>query len=61
IADENVIIAKSNYGRGMVLAIGDPWLYNEYIDNRKLPADFENFQAAQNFCRWLLNLAKRVR
>jgi len=61
IADENVIIAKSNYGRGMVLAIGDPWLYNEYIDNRKLPADFENYQAAQNFCRWLLNLAKRVR
>ena len=60
-SDGNVIIAQSKYGQGKVLAIGDPWLYNEYIDNRKLPADFDNFQAAQNFCSWLLNQAQRVR
>jgi len=60
-SDGNVIIAQSKYGQGKVLAIGDPWLYNEYIDNRKLPADFENFQAAQNFCSWLLSQAQRVR
>jgi len=57
----NVIIASSKYGQGLVLAIGDPWLYNEYIDNRILPADFENYLAARNFCNWLLNQAKRVR
>jgi unsaturated rhamnogalacturonyl hydrolase len=60
-SDGNIIIARSKYGQGMVLAVGDPWLYNEYIDNRKLPADFENFKAAQNFCGWLLSRAKRVR
>jgi len=60
-SDGNVIIAQSKYGQGMVLAIGDPWLYNEYIDNRKLPVDFGNFQAAQNFCSWLLSQAQRVR
>jgi lysophospholipase L1-like esterase len=56
-----VVIATAHIGSGMVCAIGDPWLYNEYIDNRKLPADFENFKAAQNFCRWLLQNAKCVR
>ena len=61
ISDGNVIIASSKYGQGLVLAIGDPWLYNEYIDNRILPADFENYSAARNFCNWLLNQAKRVR
>jgi len=56
-----IIIATARLGSGLVCAIGDPWLYNEYIDNRKLPADFENFKAAQNFCRWLLQNAKCVR
>jgi unsaturated rhamnogalacturonyl hydrolase len=56
-----VVIATAHIGSGMVCAIGDPWLYNEYIDNRKLPADFDNFKAAQNFCRWLLQNAKCVR
>lgn len=56
-----VVMATARIGGGMVCAIGDPWLYNEYIDNRKLPADFENFKAAQNFCRWLLQNAKYVR
>ena len=48
-------MAASKYGKGFVFAVGDPWLYNEYIDNRKLPEDFNNYKAAENFIKWLLN------
>ncbi len=50
----DVIIATAKIGKGHVFAIGDPWLYNEYVDGRKLPADFENFNAAKDVARWLL-------
>jgi unsaturated rhamnogalacturonyl hydrolase len=50
-----VFMAASQYGKGFVFAVGDPWLYNEYIDNRKLPEDFDNFKAAENLFGWLLN------
>ena len=57
----DVIIGYSKYGRGEVIAVGDPWFYNEYFDNRKLPDGFENYKAAENFFRWLLRDAKTVR
>jgi len=53
---EPVVIFKK-YGDGFVIAIGDPWLYNEYIDNRKLPKDFQNLRAAENLVKWILQLA----
>ena len=56
----DVIMAFSKYGDGAVFAVGDPWFYNEYFDNRKLPEGFENFKAAQNLLRWLLPLARDV-
>jgi unsaturated rhamnogalacturonyl hydrolase len=34
--------------------IGDPWLYNEYVDGRRLPLEFENFKAAQDLSLWLI-------
>jgi len=49
-----VFIAETTYGKGYVMAVGDPWLYNEYIDNRRLPADFENLKAADNLAGYLL-------
>jgi unsaturated rhamnogalacturonyl hydrolase len=49
-------VASAKVGEGMVVAIGDPWLYNEYVDGRKLPADFENDSAAWNLWKWLLIL-----
>ncbi len=61
VQNGNIVMATTRFGRGIVCATGDPWLYNEYIDNRKLPVDFENFNAARNFCRWLLQNAKCVR
>jgi unsaturated rhamnogalacturonyl hydrolase len=53
--DNKVFMASSEYGKGFVFAVGDPWLYNEYIDHRKLPADFDNYKAAENLFGWLLN------
>jgi unsaturated rhamnogalacturonyl hydrolase len=48
------IIATSKHGNGTVLAVGDPWLYNEYLDGRKLPAEYENYKAAEDLVKWLL-------
>ena len=53
----DVIIAYAKVGKGGVFAVGDPWLYNEYIEHRKLPAKFENDIAAENLFRWLLEQA----
>lgn len=49
-----VVMAVSKLGKGTVFAVGDPWLYNEYTDGRKLPADYENFKAAKDLAKWLL-------
>ncbi|HTL08833.1 MAG TPA: glycoside hydrolase family 88 protein, partial [Chitinophagaceae bacterium] len=50
----DIIIATARYGKGRVCAIGDPWFYNEYVDGRKLPPEFENYTAASNLVQWLL-------
>ena len=54
----NTIMAVARVGKGTVFAVGDPWFYNEYIDGRKLPADFENYNAASDLAQWLLRQAK---
>ncbi len=53
------LMATAKYGKGTVFALGDPWIYNEYIDGRKLTPDFDNYPAAQAWVRWLLRTAKR--
>ncbi|MFL5772578.1 MAG: glycoside hydrolase family 88 protein [Flavisolibacter sp.] len=52
--DGKSIIATSRYGKGVVFAVGDPWLYNEYVDGRKLPLEFENYKAAHDLVRWAI-------
>jgi len=56
----DVIIAFARVGRGAVFAVGDPWLYNEYITHRKLPEAFENDKAAENLFRWLLSISQPI-
>jgi len=56
--DNDVIIATAKLGKGNVLAVGDPWLYNEYVDGRKLPAEYENYKAAEDLVKWLLQSKK---
>ncbi len=58
-ANGDNIIAVSKHGKGTVFVIGDPWLYNEYVDGRRLPADLQNFQAAQDLARWLVANARK--
>ncbi len=58
-ANGNTIIAAAKYGKGTVFVIGDPWIYNEYLDGRRLPAEFENYKAAGDLSRWLINQTRK--
>jgi hypothetical protein len=49
-----VIAATVKYGKGTVFAVGDPWLYNEYVNGR-LPAIYQNDVAATELTNWLKN------
>ncbi len=55
----DIIIAGSDYGKGFVVAIGDPWLYNEYV-NGKLQAEFENDKGANDLVVWLKNKLDKI-
>lgn len=50
----DVVIATAKVGKGSVFAIGDPWLYNEYTDGRKIPAEYQNFEAANELVKWVI-------
>ena len=52
-------MAVARYGKGTVFVLGDPWLYNEYVDGRKLTPDFDNYKAADDLVKWLLSQAKK--
>ena len=54
-----VLIAENRYGKGYVFAIGDPWIYNEYIDHDRLPESFQNRKAAENLTDLLLSYSKK--
>ena len=57
--DNKNVAAVAKHGKGMVFIMGDPWIYNEYVDGRKLPADFKNYQGAESLVRWSLLNAKK--
>ena len=59
VKDGDVIIATAQYGKGTVFAVGDPWLYDEYVNGRKLPAEYENKKAADELVSWLLKQATK--
>jgi unsaturated rhamnogalacturonyl hydrolase len=50
----DILMATAKYGKGTVFATVDPWLYNEYTDGRKLPAEYDNFAAGKELVRWIL-------
>nr|WP_199075492.1 DUF4350 domain-containing protein [Pedobacter sp. ASV19] len=51
--DGDDVMAVSKLGKGSVFVIGDPWLYNEYVDGRKLPAAYDNFTAGADLVNWI--------
>lgn len=55
--DGEHIIAVAEVGKGAVLAAGDPWLYNEYTDGRKIPAEYQNFGAANDLVAWMIKMS----
>ncbi len=55
-----VLIAENRYGKGYVFAIGDPWIYNEYIGHDRLPESFENMKAAGNLTDLLIGNVKKT-
>ena len=57
IAGDKTVAAVTAYGKGQVIAVGDPWLYNEYVDGRKLPFGFQNFEAMSEMVNWILTKA----
>jgi Predicted unsaturated glucuronyl hydrolase involved in regulation of bacterial surface properties, and related proteins len=54
------IMASAKYGKGTVFVVGDPWIYNEYVDGRKLPSKYENYAAAKDLVKWLLSNTRRM-
>lgn len=51
------VIATAKYGKGLVFAVSDPWLYNEYT-NGHLPAGYDNDKATEDVAKWLIEQAK---
>jgi unsaturated rhamnogalacturonyl hydrolase len=54
----DVLMATNKIGKGIVFAVGDPWVYNEYIDGRRLPLSFNNFEAATDIVNWCVEQIK---
>lgn len=52
--DGDAIVAVAKIGKGTVFAVGDPWLYNEYVDGRKIPKEYQNALAARDLIKWLI-------
>lgn len=61
VLQENGIVymAESQVGKGWVFAVGDPWIYNEYIDHDRLPESFDNRTAAENLTKYLLSHVRK--
>ncbi|HVI04992.1 MAG TPA: glycoside hydrolase family 88 protein, partial [Sphingomicrobium sp.] len=58
---DDIFMATAKYGKGTVFALVDPWLYNEYTDGRKLPAEYDNYAGGIEFVRWLLEQVPRTK
>jgi unsaturated rhamnogalacturonyl hydrolase len=56
--NDEILMSMAMVGKGTVFAVGDPWFYNEYLDGRKLPAGFDNYVAAEDLVKWLLDQSK---
>ncbi len=57
----DVLMAIAKFGKGTVFATVDPWLYNEYTNGRKLPAEYDNYAGGEELVRWILTQHTRFR
>ena len=53
--NKDIVMATAKIGKGTVFAVGDPWLYNEYLDGRKISAsEYQNYKAAEDLVKWAI-------
>jgi unsaturated rhamnogalacturonyl hydrolase len=52
------MIATAHIGKGAVLAVTDPWFYNEYADGRKM-GQYKGFEAAKDVAAWAVSVARQ--
>jgi unsaturated rhamnogalacturonyl hydrolase len=50
----DILIASAKYGKGTVLAVADPWIYNEYTNGQNLPPEYDNLAGAVEVVSWLV-------
>ncbi len=53
----DVMIATAKVGKGRVMAVVDPWFYNEYADGRKM-GEYRGFEAARDVAAWALGISR---
>jgi unsaturated rhamnogalacturonyl hydrolase len=53
----DVMIAVAHVGMGRVLAVVDPWFYNEYADGRKM-GQYHGFEAAEDVAAAALGVTR---
>jgi unsaturated rhamnogalacturonyl hydrolase len=56
----DTLMAWTRFGKGMVVAVADPWLYNEYTDGKKLPSMYDQQAAGREFVEWVVQNRKQV-
>lgn len=63
LEDKDVVMVTAKVGKGTVFAVGDPWLYNEYLDDRKIPAkEYQNYKASEDLVKWALKqIPKKIK
>ena len=54
----DTMMAISHYGKGVVYAVVDPWLYNEYTDGRNLVPTIDTYNSGLELVDWLAHQAK---
>ena len=54
----DVMVALAHLGKGTVLAVTDPWFYNEYADGRKM-GQYKGFEAAKDVAEFAVKTANQ--
>jgi unsaturated rhamnogalacturonyl hydrolase len=54
----DTMMAVAHHGKGVVYAVVDPWLYNEYTDGRNLVPSIDTYNAGLELVNWLVHQAK---
>jgi unsaturated rhamnogalacturonyl hydrolase len=54
----DTMMAVTHVGKGVVYAVVDPWLYNEYTDGRNIGPELDTYAAGMELVRWVVGVAR---